>query len=136
MSYVETPNIYQTNTCIIWQPSYDGADVKSMSNGSLVAGPTNVGGPMRWVSAGSGITPKGSPSGRLDPGYNLWIDGVIDEGATGIRADRGGDKKAGGRTKASEPQPADGAMHAEYVGESCLVPGVRGRVRVTHDYIW
>ena len=132
MSYVETPNIYQTNTWYHLAASYDGADVRIYVNGSLVAGPTNVGGPMRWVSAGSGNYPERFAIGVwLDPGYNLWIDGVIDEvGYWDSALTEVEIKKLAGRTRASEPQPADGTMHADTWVNLTWVPGVYA---VTHD---
>ncbi|MFH1719124.1 MAG: LamG domain-containing protein, partial [Planctomycetota bacterium] len=80
MSYVETPNIYQTDTWYHLTATYDGADVRIYVDGSLVAGPTNVGGPIRWISTASGNYPERFAIGVwLDPGYDLWIDGIIDE---------------------------------------------------------
>jgi hypothetical protein len=80
MSYVETPNIYETDIWYHVAATYDGADVRIYIDGSLVVGPTNVGGPMRWISESSGNYPERFAIGVwLDPGYDLWIDGIIDE---------------------------------------------------------
>ncbi len=132
MSYVETPNIYQTNTWYHLAATYDGADVRIYVNGSLAAGPTNVGGPIRWISAGSGNYPERFAIGVwLDPGYDLWIDGAIDEvGYWDSILTEVEIKKLAGRTKASEPNPADGATHADTWVNLSWVPGVYA---VTHD---
>jgi hypothetical protein len=132
MSYVETPNIYEANTWYHLAATYDGADVRIYVNGSLVAGPTNVGGPIRWVSAGSGNYPERFAIGVwLDPGYDLWIDGVIDEvGYWDTPLTEVEIKKLAGRTKASEPQPADGATHADTWVNLGWAPGAYA---VTHD---
>ena len=80
MNYVETPNIYQTDTWYHLAATYDGKNVNLYVNGVLVTGPTDVGGPMRWVSAGSGNYPERFAIGVwLDPGYALWVDGAIDD---------------------------------------------------------
>jgi len=87
MSYVETPNIYQTNTWYHLAATYDGTNACVYVNGSLAAGPENVGGPIRWISATSGNYPERFTIGAwLDPGYTLWIDGMIDDVAYWDRA--------------------------------------------------
>ncbi|UCF16625.1 MAG: discoidin domain-containing protein, partial [Phycisphaerales bacterium] len=80
MSYIETPNIYQTNTWYHLAATYDGANVNVYVDGALVVGPENVGGPIRWISSASGNYPERFAIGVwLDPGYDLWIDGIIDD---------------------------------------------------------
>ena len=80
MSYVETPNTYETNTWYHIAATYDGTNVNIYVNGALAVGPTNVGGPMRWISQASGNYPERFSIGVwLDPGYDLWVDGVIDD---------------------------------------------------------
>ena len=125
MNYVETPNIYQTDTWYHLAATYDGADVRIYVNGLLVTGPTNVGGPLRWVSAGSGNYPERFAIGVwLDPGYDLWIDGIIDEvGYWDTVLTEVEIKKLAERTKASEPSPADGALHPDTWVNLGWVPG-------------
>jgi hypothetical protein len=80
MNYVETPNIYEKDTWYHLAATYDGTNVRIYINGVLVVGPTDVGGPLRWISATSGNYPERFAIGVwLDPGYDLWIDGTIDE---------------------------------------------------------
>ncbi len=80
MSYVETPNLYETGTWYHIASTYDETYVNIYVNGELAVGPVNVGGPMRWVSALSGNYPERFAIGVwLDPGYDLWVDGVIDD---------------------------------------------------------
>jgi hypothetical protein len=132
MNYVETPNIYQTNTWYHLAATYDGADVKIYVDGSLAAGPTNVGGPIRWISADSGNYPERFAIGVwLDPGYDLWIDGIIDEvGYWDSVLAEVEIKKLAGRTKASEPSPADGAVYPDTWVNLSWVSGAHA---VSHD---
>ncbi|MBL7190027.1 MAG: LamG domain-containing protein [Phycisphaerae bacterium] len=115
MSYVETPNIYQPNTWYHLAATYDGQDVRIYVDGALAVGPTNVGGPIRWISADSGNYPERFAIGVwLDPGYDLWVDGIIDE--VGYWSDVLSEaevRKLAGLTKATEPNPADGALYPD-----------------------
>jgi hypothetical protein len=83
MHYVETPNIYETGTWYHLAATYDGADVGVYVDGEpveLSADPGASGGPIRWISASSGNYPERFAIGVwLDPGYDLWVDGVIDD---------------------------------------------------------
>jgi hypothetical protein len=80
MNYVESPNIYEKNTWYHVAATYDGANVNLYVNGVLVTGPTAVGGPMRWISGATGNYPERFTIGVwMDPGYKLWVDGVIDD---------------------------------------------------------
>ncbi len=70
----------RTNTWYHVAATYDGTNVSMYVNGALVAGPTDVGGPMRWISQASGNYPERFSIGVwLDPGYDLWVDGAIDD---------------------------------------------------------
>jgi len=132
MNYVETPNIYQTNTWYHLAATYDGTNVSIYVNGALVTGPENVGGPIRWISAASGNYPERFAIGVwLDPGYDLWIDGVIDEVGYWNQVLTEVDiKKLAAVTKASEPSPADGSMYPDTWVNLSWVPGAYA---VSHD---
>jgi len=83
MYYVDTPSVYNTDTWYHLAATYDGAEANIYVDGQLPAGaynPMNVGGPMRWISSESGNYPERFTIGVwLDPGYELWIDGIIDD---------------------------------------------------------
>ena len=80
MSYVETPAIYETDTWYHVAATYDGTNASVYVDGALAAGPTDVGGPMRWINQQDGYYPERFAIGVwLDPGYQLWVDGTIDE---------------------------------------------------------
>ena len=132
MNYVETPNIYQTNTWYHLAATYDGTSVKIYINGALVTGPENVGGPIRWISATSGNYPERFAIGVwLDPGYDLWIDGVIDEvGYWSHVLTEVEIKKLAAITNASEPSPVDGSM---YPDTWVSLSWVSGAYAVSHD---
>jgi hypothetical protein len=116
MNYVETPNVYETNTWYHIAATYDGTNVNIYVNGSLAVGPTNVGGPMRWISQTSGNYPERFSIGVwLDPGYDLWVDGAIDDVRYYSRALDAGEVKAlmtatGYYPFAYGPVPKHGAM--------------------------
>ena len=132
MNYVETPNIYQTDTWYHLAATYDGTNVSIYINGALVTGPENVGGPIRWISATSGNYPERFAIGVwLDPGYDLWIDGVIDEvGYWNHVLTEVEIKKLAAVSKASEPGPADGSVHPDTWASLSWVPGAYA---VSHD---
>ncbi|MHC4533281.1 MAG: LamG domain-containing protein [Planctomycetota bacterium] len=132
MNYVETPNIYQTNTWYHLAATYDGTNVRIYVNGALVTGPEDVGGPIRWISATSGNYPERFAIGVwLDPGYDLWIDGVIDEvGYWNHVLNEVEIKKLAAFSKASEPAPVDGSIHADTWASLSWVPGAYA---VSHD---
>ncbi|MHC4531047.1 MAG: LamG-like jellyroll fold domain-containing protein [Planctomycetota bacterium] len=80
MSYVETENIYETDRWYHLAATYDGTYATVYVDGLLAAGPTDVGGPMRWISADSNNHPENFTIGAwIDPGYDLHVDGIIDE---------------------------------------------------------
>jgi len=132
MNYIETRNIYQTNTWYHLAATYDGTDVRIYVNGALVTGPENVGGPIRWISSASGNYPERFAIGVwLDPGYDLWIDGVIDEvGYWNHVLTEVEIKKLAAFSKASEPSPADGSMYPDTWVNLSWVPGAYA---VSHD---
>jgi len=132
MSYVETPNIYEPDKWYHLAATYDGTNVNIYVNGKLSVGPTDVGGPIRWVSATSGNYPERFAIGVwLDPGYDLWIDGVIDEvGYWDEALPEAEIKKLALSYKASEPSPADGAKHPDTWVNLSWVPGA---LAVSHD---
>ena len=80
MQYVETPSIYETGTWYHLAATYDGQYVSIYVDGNLRAGPTDVGGPIRWVSADSNNYPENFVIGAwVDPGYDFYVQGTIDE---------------------------------------------------------
>ena len=80
MSYVETENIYDTGTWYHLATTYDGNYASVYVDGLLAAGPTDVGGPMRWISEDSDNYPERFTIGVwLDVGYSLYIQGTIDD---------------------------------------------------------
>jgi endonuclease/exonuclease/phosphatase family metal-dependent hydrolase len=80
MHYVETPNIYSTGTWYHLAATYDGQYTSIYIDGFVAAGPTDVGGPIRWISADSGNYPERFTIGVWkDPGYELFVDGITDE---------------------------------------------------------
>jgi len=116
MHYVETPNIYQTDTWYHLAATFDGTEANVYVNGELAAGQA-VGGPMRWISSESGFHPERFAIGVwLDPGYDLWVDGTIDDVAYWNRALTAGeitDIATSGQSiisqrGATRPQPEDG----------------------------
>ena len=112
MQYVETPNIYETGTWYHLAATYDGQRVTIYVNGAVAVGPEPVGGPIRWISQSSGNYPERFAIGVwLDPGYDLWVDGVIDEVRYYSRALENVEvKELAFRPKAHRPDPADGAV--------------------------
>ena len=111
MNYVETPNTYETGTWYHVAAIYDGRNVTIYVNGSVSAGPQSVGGPIRWVSQASGNYPERFAIGVwLDPGYDLWVDGAIDDVRYYSRVLAEAEvKKLAFRPKAHKPDPPDGA---------------------------
>jgi hypothetical protein len=80
MNYVETENIYDTGTWYHLATIYDGNYASVYVDGLLAAGPTDVGGPIRWISEDSGNYPESFIIGAwLDVGYSLYINGTIDD---------------------------------------------------------
>ncbi len=80
MYYVETPDVYKTKTWYHLAATYDGNYASVYVDGLLAAGPEDVGGPMRWISADSGNYPERFTIGVWqDPGYRLYVKGIIDE---------------------------------------------------------
>ena len=107
-------------------------NVRIYVNGTLVTGPEDVGGPIRWISAASGNYPERFAIGVwLDPGYDLWIDGIIDEvGYWSHVLTEAEIKKLAAVSKASEPSPADGSMHPDTWVNLSWIPGAYA---VSHD---
>ena len=80
MSYVETENIYETDTWYHLATTYDGNYVSIYVDGLLAAGPTDVGGPMRWISAESGNYPLRFTIGAwIDTAWDLYVNAIVDE---------------------------------------------------------
>ena len=78
--YVETASIYETKTWYHLAATYDGNYASVYVDGQLAAGPMDVGGPIRWISDVSGNLPENFVIGAwLDVGYELYVEGVIDE---------------------------------------------------------
>jgi hypothetical protein len=95
MNYVETPNIYEKDTWYHVAATYDGKNVNLYVNGVLVTGPTDVGGPMRWVSANSGNYRSGCDRGLARPGC-AFVGGRRDRRRTVLRpGSRGGPDQRG-----------------------------------------
>jgi hypothetical protein len=79
-SYVETGPVYEQDVWYHLAATYDGNYASVYVDGLLAAGPTDVGGPIRWVSAGSGNYPDNFVIGAwLDDYYELYVNGAIDE---------------------------------------------------------
>jgi hypothetical protein len=80
MYYVETEPIYDTKTWYHLATTYDGNYATIYVDGQLAAGPEDVGGPIRWISEDSNNYPERFTIGVwLDPGYSLYVNGVIDD---------------------------------------------------------
>ena len=80
LTYVETPNIYETKRWYHLAATYDGNYVNIYVDGLLSTGPVDVGGPMRWISADSNNYPGNFVIGSWeDVGYSLPVDGTIDD---------------------------------------------------------
>jgi hypothetical protein len=80
MNYVETEAIYDEKTWYHLTATYDGNYATIYVDAELAAGPTDVGGPMRWISADINNYPERFTIGVwLDPGYSLYVNGVIDD---------------------------------------------------------
>jgi hypothetical protein len=78
--YVETASIYKTKTWYHLAATYDGNYASVYVDGQVAAGPTDVGGPLRWISNASGNYPEYFAIGMwLDVGYSLYVNGAIDE---------------------------------------------------------
>ena len=81
--YVETASIYETNTWYHLAATYDDANNASVYvDGLLAGGPTDVGGPIRWISSETDSYPEYFvigvlPAGSLTNGW--WVDGSIDD---------------------------------------------------------
>jgi hypothetical protein len=80
MTYVETPNIYESGTWYHLAATYDGQYVNIYVDGLLSTGPVDVGGPIRWVSNSSSNYPGNFVIGSWeDVDYSLHVNGTIDE---------------------------------------------------------
>ena len=84
MNYVETASIYKTNTWYHLAATYDDANNASIYvDGLLAAGPTDVGGPIRWVSSSSNSYPNNFFIGVLyyppSPWGGYFADSTIDD---------------------------------------------------------
>ena len=134
MNYVETENIYETDTWYHLAATYDGTNVSIYVDGSLAVGPTAVGGPLRWASRTTGNYPERFAIGVwLDPGYNLWINGTIDDVRYYNRPLTEEEIRAvvqGGAEISSRPNPRDTATD---VPHDVAVAWTPGRCAKTHD---
>ncbi|MCK4294075.1 MAG: LamG domain-containing protein, partial [Planctomycetes bacterium] len=78
--YVETASLYETDTWYHLAATYDGQYAAVYVDGELAAGPQDVGGPIKWIDDNTGNYPERFAIGVwLDPDYELWSDGTIDE---------------------------------------------------------
>jgi hypothetical protein len=84
MYNVETASTYETKTWYHLAATYDDANnVSIYVDGQLAAGPTDVGGPIRWVSADTNSFPDYFTIGVYPYGSNMadwfWTDASIDD---------------------------------------------------------
>jgi len=81
MWYVETDPVYEKDLWYHVAATYDDANTACVYiNGLLAAGPTDVGGPIRWISEESGNHPENFVIGAwIDWGYKLHVNGIIDD---------------------------------------------------------
>ena len=84
MYYVETASIYKTHTWYHLAATYDDANnVSIYVDANLAAGPTDVGGPIRWVSSDSNSYPPNFKMGVMyyptSPWGYYFADSKIDD---------------------------------------------------------